>query len=433
MMSNQPRRTLPIVLHNPTILLIGGGKVALQKAEVMLRNEISFSVISDHFIEDFDKITVPKTNKSFSPTDAQAFEIIIDATGNSEVAKTLLALKLEKNFLLNVVDVPNYCDFFFAALIEKGALKVAVSSSGASPTIAQTVRNKIATILPEGLADLTYKNMLDRERGMIEPHVTQRETKKILSKVYLIGCGTGDVELLTIKAYRLIQSVELVLIDKLISDEILALIPPKTKKVYVGKSKGEHSMKQEEINQLLIKYAHEGLTIARLKSGDPFIFGRGSEEALALVEAGIDVEIIPGISSAIAGPSSAGIAPTARGYASGLSIVSAHLANNLDNLDWIDILLKPNHTTIVLMGLSKAQKITEAALAMGVNKALDVALISNASRPNQKTITTTLMDLPVKAQEVERPAIMVFGDVVKLHELLPSFKRNEHANTTNSF
>ncbi|MDH5464582.1 MAG: uroporphyrinogen-III C-methyltransferase, partial [Thiovulaceae bacterium] len=227
-------------------------------------------------------------------------------------------------------------------------------------------------------------------------------------------------------------SVDIVLIDKLISDEILALIPQGTKKVYVGKAKGEHSMKQEEINKLLVDYGKEGLTIARLKSGDPFIFGRGSEEALALVEAGIDVEIVPGISSALAGPSSAGIAPTARGYASALSIVSAHLANNLDNLDWIDLLLKQNHTTIVLMGLSKAQKIKDTALALGVDVDLDVALISNASRINQKTLITTLGELPEKALEVQRPAIMVFGDVVKLHELLPSFKRNKYENITNS-
>ena len=433
MMSNQPRITLPIVLHNPTILLIGGGKVALQKAEVMMRNEIVFSIISDQFEEAFEKISVPQSKKKFSPLDAENFEIIIDATGSSDVRKSLLALKLEKNFLLNVVDVPEVCDFFFAALIEKGPLKVAVSSSGASPTIAQTVRNKIADILPEGLSDLTQKSMLDRNLGIINSDETRQETKKMLSKVYLIGCGTGDAELLTIKAYKLIQSVDLVLVDKLVSDEILALIPAKTKKIYVGKAKGEHSMKQEQINKLLVNYAQEGLQIARLKSGDPFIFGRGSEEALALVEAGVEVEIIPGISSALAGPSSAGIAPTARGYAAGVSIVSAHLANNLDNLDWVDFLAKENHTTIVLMGLSKAQKITKAALALGIREDLDVALISNASRANQKTITTTLKQLPQKALEVERPAIMVFGDVVKLHELLPSFKRKIDENITNSF
>lgn len=157
----------------------------------------------------------------------------------------------------------------------------------------------------------------------------------MLGKVHLVGCGTGDVDLLTIKAYKIIQSVDVVFIDHLISQEIIEIIPKTTKQVFVGKQKGFHSIKQEEINEQLKEYALQGLSVARLKSGDPYVFGRGSEEALSMVEAGIHVEVIPGISSAIAGPLLSGIAPTARGYATNMSIVSAHLAGNRVNLEWV--------------------------------------------------------------------------------------------------
>lgn len=247
------------------------------------------------------------------------------------------------------------------------------------------------------------------------------QEQAIPGKVYLVGCGTGDVELLTLKAYRLIQSVDVVFIDHLIAQEIIDIIPIKTKKVFVGKEKGFHSIKQEEINKLLIEHAKQGLSIARLKSGDPYIFGRGSEEAISLVNEGISVEVIPGISSAIAGPLSAGIAPTARGYATNMSIVSAHLAGNRVNLEWVPLLKLSNHTVIVLMGVSRTNEILECARSIGVDENTKVAIISNASRKNQSSVIGVLKDLIELSDGVQRPAIMVFGDVVELHKILPKY------------
>jgi uroporphyrin-III C-methyltransferase len=226
---------------------------------------------------------------------------------------------------------------------------------------------------------------------------------------------------LTIKAYRIIQEADVVFIDHLISDEIQQIIPESTMKISVGKRKGHHSVKQEKINEMLVDYASKGLTVARLKAGDPYIFGRGAEEAQALAEEGIRVDVIPGVSSAIAGPLSAGIAPTARGYATNLSIVSAHLAGNRINTEWIDLLGMKNHTTIVLMGLSRAEEIVKAALERGYDAKMPTAIISNASRSNQKRIVTTLEKLPEAAKTAERPGIIVFGDVVNLHKVLPQY------------
>lgn len=414
--------TLPIVLKDQKILLIGGGKVALQKAEVMQRNSVEFSCISSEYIQDFENIKAIKTQKDFELKDLGTYSIIIDATGSVDVRERLLEHKHMHNFLYNCVDVPEVCDFFFAALIEYGSLKVAVSSAGASPTLAQSVRDKIKRVLPKELKSINDELRDKRDNGIIDIKAARAKAKKTLGKVVLVGCGTGDVELLTLKAYRTIQEADVVFIDHLISDEIKEIIPNDTMKIFVGKQKGAHSVKQEKINEMLIEYASKGLEVARLKAGDPYIFGRGAEEAQALMKEKIRVDVIPGISSAIAGPLSAGIAPTARGYATNLSIVSAHLAGNRINTQWIDLLKIKNHTTIVLMGLSRADEIVKIALEEGIDADMPTAIISNASRPNQSRIITTLKELPLVAKDAPRPGIIVFGDVVDLHKVLPQYE-----------
>lgn len=246
-------------------------------------------------------------------------------------------------------------------------------------------------------------------------------------KVYLVGCGLGDVEQLTLKAYRIIREAQIVLYDHLITDEILALIPSETRKIYVGKPQNCHSITQERINTLIGDYAAQGFSVARLKSGDPYIFGRGAEEALYLSERGYEVDVVAGISSSVAGPACAGIPPTARGYASSFSVVSAHLKDARFNTDWLSLLKVPNHTTVVLMGLSLAGAIRKAALKSGIAKDFPVAIVANASRPQQQSIVTTLSGLAKAAKEVKGPAVIVFGDVVKLYGKLPQYQLQQVA------
>ncbi len=238
------------------------------------------------------------------------------------------------------------------------------------------------------------------------------------TQVYLVGCGLGDLELLTIKAYNIIKKVNVVLYDHLISDEIIDEIPSKTKQVYVGKQKGFHSKSQEEINKLIISYVKQGFTVARLKSGDPFVFGRGAEELQELVSKNINTEVIPGISSSISACSTANIPITARGYASGFTVVSAHLKDNNVNLDWVDLLSKQNHTVVVLMGLSRVKEIVEESKRLKIPQNKLCAIISNASRKNQTVITSSLQNLELVSKDIERPAILVFGDVVKFKTIL---------------
>ena len=312
--------SLPVLLREPKILLIGGGNVALEKAEVLTKNNIEFHVITETILPKMLELNADYKIKSIGVDDTKDYNIIIDATGSPSVNEMLEAEKQRRFFLLNTVDVPHKCDFYFSALLYYGKLKIAVSSDGASPTISQVVRSRIKDFLPKGLHELTEQKYQDRINGIIEPDKTREEAKKLFGKVYLTGFGTGDPELLTVKAYRLIQQADVILYDSLITDEIFNLIPEHVEKVYAGKPHGEKSLTQDEINEKMVYYAQKGLQVVRLKSGDPFIFSRITEEVIYLNDHNVNFEIVPGVTSAIAGPGSAGIPLTTRGYSANVCL-----------------------------------------------------------------------------------------------------------------
>ena len=416
--------SLPVLLKNPKILLIGAGNVALQKAKVLNENGIVFHTISEEFIGKFLEYSKYNKNKRFEPNDLEYFDYVIDATGNQRVLTTLLEEKRKRFFLLNVVDAPQYCDFYFMALLSIGKAKIGVSSNGASPLIATMIREKIKNTLPkEPLEKLLDEANHDRENGIIEKEKLKSEANKILSKAFIIGCGIGDVELLTIKAYKAIESLEVALVDNLISDEIKEIIPKTCEIIDVGKSKGFHKKSQDEINAIFLEHLKKGKNVGRLKSGDPYLYGRGAEEALYLIENNYtNIEVIAGVTSALSGCTVAGIPVTHRDISKSFSVVTAHLKNNSLNLDWIDFLKIPQHTTVVLMGLSRASAIKSEALKIGVSKDLPCAIVSNASRKNQEVIITTLEFLDEKAKLTKQPSILVFGDVVNLGKILANLQ-----------
>ena len=406
------RKTLPILLKEQHILLIGGGKVALQKAEVLSENNISFSVISEEVHPKIKTLCNDIRLKRFKSKDIKNNYIIIDATGNKKVTDKLIKYKKKHPILLNVVDVPNLCDFYFMALTKNAPLQIAVSSTGASPTVAKYMRDKCQSLIPEDMEAFLDEMQVQRDKGLIDVEKTLKKTKKISTKAYLVGCGLGDPELLTIKAYNIIQNVDVVLYDHLISEEIMATVPKKTKKIFVGKEKGFHAKPQEEINTLIRKQIKKGHSVARLKSGDPFIFGRGAEELLYLSQKGIQAEVIPGISSAVSGPLMADIPITARDYSNAFTVVTAHLKGNSVNLDWVPMLKNTDHTVVVLMGLTRVKEIVQHAKTYDIALNSPCAIVSNASRKNQKVLTTTLEKLEEVSLDAERPSILVFGDVI---------------------
>jgi len=230
-------------------------------------------------------------------------------------------------------------------------------------------------------------------------------------KVYLVGAGPGSLDLLTVKAYKLLQKAEVVLYDALVSEDILEVINPKALKIFVGKRRGNHYKRQDEINHLLVKYAYDFSTVVRLKGGDPFIFGRGGEELLYLLERGVEVEIVPGVSSFYSAPELFGLPLTFRELARSFKVLTGH---SIDE----DICLEPQsgkETLVFLMGVHNRKKIAQVLLKKGWKPTTGVAFISNAYRGNGNLTLTTLGELAQNPPEVETPAVMVVGEVVNLY------------------
>jgi uroporphyrinogen III methyltransferase/synthase len=246
-----------------------------------------------------------------------------------------------------------------------------------------------------------------------------------IGKVYLVGSGPGDPELITLKALKLLRKADVIVYDRLIPKSILKLIPSKSKKIYVGKFPGKHKIPQEKINEILINEALKGKKVVRLKNGDPFLFSRGGEEAQELRKAGIPFEIVPGVPSAIAVPAYAGIPITHRDYSSSIAIVTGHESQAKPNsrVKW-DKLVNSVDTLIVLMGVKKLKNILKCLIEGGLSYKTKIAIIENGTTKNQKTIIGTAKDILKKAKkhEVKPPAVIVIGNVVELQKTLAWFK-----------
>jgi uroporphyrinogen III methyltransferase/synthase len=244
-------------------------------------------------------------------------------------------------------------------------------------------------------------------------------------KVFLVGAGPGDQKLLTIKAFELLKEADVVIYDRLISESILKLVPKSAEKIYVGKSFKKHALPQEKITELLIKKALEGKKVVRLKGGDPFLFGRGGEEAEALAEQRIDFEVVPGVTSAIAAPAYTGIPLTHRDYASSVAIVTGHRAENVErSVNWADIAGSVD-TIVILMGVGELETITNQLVEGGLNPDTPVALIEWGTLTRQRSITGKIGTIAEEAEKrnVKPPSVIVIGDVVNLGRKLAWFKK----------
>ena len=240
-----------------------------------------------------------------------------------------------------------------------------------------------------------------------------------IGKVYLVGAGPGYPDLLTIRAVRLIQTGDVIVYDRLIQEEVLALAKPAAEKIFMGKYVSKHASRQDEINDLLVHKAKQGKIVIRLKGGDPFLFGRGGEEAEYLVEHGVPFEVVPGVSSCLSAPLSAGIAVTHRDVASSVAIVTGHNSDqNHDCVDWAA--LSKVDTLIVLMGVHNVSHIAQALITAGRPSDTPAAMVQMAFWPGQQIVVGTLATIAedVRRAHVEAPATLVVGEVVRLHRKL---------------
>lgn len=237
-------------------------------------------------------------------------------------------------------------------------------------------------------------------------------------KVYLVGSGPGGLGLLTFRAREVIDSADVILYDQLPGEEIISSLPAAAEKIDVGKYGGHHTMRQEDIESLLVRLASEGKTVVRLKGGDPFVFGRGGEEMETLRAAGIPVEAVPGITSGIAVPESVGIPVTHREYASSVTLITGHEdpKKEVSSINWEWLAQSPG-TIVIYMGVKNIPVIAEKLIGHGMAEATKVAVIENGFRENQRVTCTTLAELPASAAEVgfKAPAVIIIGEVVSLY------------------
>jgi len=240
-------------------------------------------------------------------------------------------------------------------------------------------------------------------------------------KVFLVGAGPGDPNLLTLRAAELIASADVVATDALVAPEIVARTPKSAELIYVGKRSGAHSVPQDQTNRILIEKAKQGKRVVRLKGGDPFVFGRGGEEAEELAAASVEFEIVPGISSAIAGPAYAGIPVTHRAHATSLTLVTGHEADETTGVDW-EALARLHGTLVFLMGIANLPVIVRKLRENGVPGTRPAAVISKATTTNQKTVTGTLDNIEQRAAGIPTPALIIVGGVVQLHDTINWFE-----------
>lgn len=451
---------LPVFLRvrGQPCLVVGGGEVALRKVQSLMRAGAKVTVVSPSLVEGLLALAVEgrisHLEKPFEVADLCGAVLVVSATNHAEVNQEVYEAAQLRNLPVNVVDCPELCSFIFPAIIDRSPLVIAVSSGGASPVLARTVRARLEVLFPKAYGQLAAfaearrsitKSRIDdaskRRRfwervlsgplrdqvltGQIDEAARRfnaeldLETQEATSArgfVSLVGAGPGDSELLTLKAFRVLQEADSIVFDRLVSNEILELARLDATKIDVGKESSNHTLPQDEITALLVRLAKEGQKVVRLKGGDPFIFGRGGEEIEGLIGHGIDFQVIPGITAASGCATYAGIPLTHRDHAQSVAFITGHSSDQeMNALEWRmqwERFAQSRQTLVIYMGVRNLVRIRDELLKYQADPKMPVAIIERGTTPQQKTYVGTLEHLP--DTPVKSPAIIIIGGVVGL-------------------
>ena len=454
---------LPIFcqLRQRDCLLVGGGDVAERKARLLLDAGANVTVNALDFTPQFqvwaDSQMLTLVQGEFIPSLLDNCWLAIAATDDETVNQQVSEAAEARRIFCNVVDAPRQASFIMPSIIDRSPLMVAVSSGGTSPVLARLLREKLESILPLHLGQLAryaghlrarvkqqFATVGERRRFWEKLFVNDRlaqslanddrqavaeTTEQLLTEplehrgeVVLVGAGPGDAGLLTLKGLQQIQQADVVVYDRLVSDDIMNLVRRDADRVFVGKRSGYHCVPQEEINQILLREAQKGKRVVRLKGGDPFIFGRGGEELETLCEAGIPFSVVPGITAASGCSAYSGIPLTHRDFAQGVRLVTGHLKTG-GELDW-ENLAAEKQTLVFYMGLNQAATIQEKLIEFGMQPDMPVALVENGTSVKQRVVNGELTQLGELAQQVESPALIIVGRVVGLRDKLNWFSNH---------
>ncbi len=450
-------------LEGRPCLVVGGGSVASRKIASLLRAGAKITLISPTIANNLGPLVEAKrlslVQREYDPGDLNtSFCLVIVATNNACLNASIGEQANALGIPVNVVDAPDQCSVILPSIIDRNPVVVAVSSGARSPVLSRVLRSKLETIIPSRygkLADLVgsfrdavkqriavpqarrgfwetvlygpaselvFSGRDEDARQFVEESIS-KTTDTATGEVYLVGAGPGDPDLLTFRALRLMQQADVVLYDRLVAPEILDLVRREAERVYVGKRRAYHAVRQEEINETLARLALEGKRVLRLKGGDPFIFGRGGEEVATLAEQGVPFQIVPGVTAASGCACYAGIPLTHRDYAQSVMFVTGHLKEGELQLNWQQ-LVQPQQTVVVYMSLTNIGVLCQRLIEHGMNASTPVALVSRGTTVNQDVITATLNSLEkvIAGKEIHAPTLTIIGEVVNLHDSLSWYK-----------
>jgi len=446
-------------IKNKLCLVVGGGAVAVRKAGVLLDAGAKVRVVAPQIEEELaQRDYVEAISARFEPQHLDNVTLVIAATDDRAVNKQVSELAQARNIPVNVVDDPELCSFIMPAILDRSPLMIAFSSGGASPVLTRMLRGKLETMIPQNYSRLAA--FAERFREQVKQRVTNPAKRRIFwenalegvvaekvltgdeasaeamlgkmladedniqrGEVYLVGAGPGDPDLLTFRALRLMQKADVVVYDNLVAQPIVDMTRRDAERIYVGKKRAFHTLRQEEINELLVKLAKEGKRVLRLKGGDPFIFGRGGEEIETLSTEGIPFQVVPGITAASGVASYAGIPLTHRDHAQSCMFVTGHLKDGTMNLDW-EQLARPRQTVVVYMGLQGLETLCNKLVEHGLPDSTPIAIVQQGTTRHQRVLTGTLGTLPQNPQvaELHAPTLIIVGGVVSLREKLSWFE-----------
>jgi uroporphyrin-III C-methyltransferase/precorrin-2 dehydrogenase/sirohydrochlorin ferrochelatase len=439
-----------IAVKDAPALVVGGGQVAHRKVEWLLAANARVTVIAPALGAELAELVargaVQHIAQRFEADQARHAALIIAATDSHAVNAAVAHAARAARVPINVVDSPELSSFIFPAIIDRSPVIVAVGSGGRSPVLVRRVRAQIEALLPAKLGALArfmgerraavklalapggrrsfWERIIGgavgsqvlagdeaRAHAAFTSELTGSNERAPVGEVYLIGAGPGDPDLLTLRAVQLLQQADVVLYDRLVSDAVLARARRDAQRIFVGKEAGDPQNAQAHIHELMIRHARAGLRVARLKGGDPFIFGRGGEEIEALAANGIAYVIVPGITAALGAAASAGIPLTHRRLAHSVTFATGHALDDAA-LDW-DSLARPDHTVVFYMGVTHLSRIIARLRASGAASDHPAAIIERATLPGERVVSGTLATLEAQASaaEIATPALLIVGKV----------------------
>ena len=455
---------LPIFadLKRRPCLVVGGGNSAWRKTRMLLKAGADVGVIATKLNADFTAAIAANqirfVGDTFSPANLDGIFLAIAATPHKALNALVYQSANQRQVLVNVVDDTQRCSFIVPSIVDRSPIIVAISSSGKAPVLARLLRQKLEATLPQHLgkmatiaggfrdylatqlstfssrrafweqafngrfADLVAVGRHSEAQQALEQQLQQHTPP--VGQLALVGAGPSDAGLLNLRGLQLMQQADVVLYDYLVSDEVMALVRRDAELVCVGKKAGFHSVPQEQTNRLIVEYAQQGKRVVRLKGGDPFVFGRGAEELEVLAEAGIDFQVVPGITAAAGATAYAGIPLTHRDYAQTAMFITGHLKPDGKQLDW-STLARGNQTLVIYMGLMKSSHIQQQLLDHGRAPDTPIAIIERGTQATQKLLTGQLDQLADLAQHAASPSLIVVGEVVKLSHKLAWFTTKE--------